>query len=164
MLFVSPQKLFQFSRYFSFRHDFLFMQEKRLDQKDKVNFKIRDVTAWFINNCNTHIVQYLTKERKPDNEIWSINRIKQEKYFSSKIMRKMRQGDQFQTSFYFLKRFNIWRKQVVSSLVSIYIFRQPSTCHAIKTNCINLQAIDPEICSILIFLKRVWDSFLYHIL
>ena len=35
--------------------------EKRLDQKDNVNFKIYDVTAWLINNCNTHIDQYLKK-------------------------------------------------------------------------------------------------------
>ena len=28
--------------------------EKGLDLKDKVNFKIHDVTAWLINNCITH--------------------------------------------------------------------------------------------------------------
>ena len=32
-----------------------------LDYKDKVNFKIYDVTTWETNNCNTHIVQYLRK-------------------------------------------------------------------------------------------------------
>ena len=32
---------------------------KRLDKKDKVNFKFYDVTAWVTNNCNTHIAQYL---------------------------------------------------------------------------------------------------------
>ena len=32
--------------------------EKRLDQ---VNFEICDVTPWLINNCNTHIAQYLKK-------------------------------------------------------------------------------------------------------
>ena len=35
--------------------------EKRLDQKDEVNFKIYDVTAWETNNCNTYIAQYLKK-------------------------------------------------------------------------------------------------------
>ena len=34
---------------------------KRLDQKDKVNFEFYDVTAWLINNYNTHIDQYLEK-------------------------------------------------------------------------------------------------------
>ena len=43
--------------------------EKRLDKKDKVNFKFYDVTAWLTNNCNTHIAQYLEKNRKSDNEI-----------------------------------------------------------------------------------------------
>ena len=28
---------------------------KRLDKKNKVNFKFYDVTAWLTNNCNTHI-------------------------------------------------------------------------------------------------------------
>ena len=37
------------------------MQERRLDQKDKVNFEIYDVTTWFRNSYNTHIAQYLTK-------------------------------------------------------------------------------------------------------
>ena len=32
-----------------------------LDQKDKVYFRIPDVTTWLTNNCNTHISQYLTK-------------------------------------------------------------------------------------------------------
>ena len=53
--------------------DFLVMQEKGVEQKYKVNFKIYDVTAWLTNNYNTHIAQYLTKERQPDNEIWSDN-------------------------------------------------------------------------------------------
>ena len=30
---------------------------RRLDEKDKVNFKIYDVTTWLRNNCNTHIYQ-----------------------------------------------------------------------------------------------------------
>ena len=34
---------------------------KRLDEKDKVNFKFYDVTAWLIGNCNAHIGQYLEK-------------------------------------------------------------------------------------------------------
>ena len=34
---------------------------KRIDNKDKVNSKIYDVTAWLKNNRNTHIDQYLQK-------------------------------------------------------------------------------------------------------
>ena len=35
--------------------------EKRLNNKDKIYFKIYDVGTWFTNNCNTHIDQYLKK-------------------------------------------------------------------------------------------------------
>ena len=34
---------------------------KRLDKKDKVNFKFYDVTAWLTNNGNKHIAQYFEK-------------------------------------------------------------------------------------------------------
>ena len=37
------------------------VEEARLDQKDKVNFKIYGVTAWETNNFNTHTDQYLKK-------------------------------------------------------------------------------------------------------
>ena len=40
-----------------------------------VNFKIYDATDWTANNYNTYIVQYLKKQRQPDNETWSVNRI-----------------------------------------------------------------------------------------
>ena len=46
---------------------------KRLDQKDKVNFKIFDVTTCLTNNCNTHINQYLKNKRQSGNEIWSVS-------------------------------------------------------------------------------------------
>ena len=62
MLFISRQKLFSFSR--------------RLDKKDKVNFNFFfEVTAWLTSNCNTHIAQYLEKQRQSDNEIWSVYRM-----------------------------------------------------------------------------------------
>ena len=68
------------------------MQKKQLDCKDKINFEIYDATAWLTMNYNTHIAPYLTNYRQPDTEIWSVNRITQEKYFSLKIIQKMRQG------------------------------------------------------------------------
>ena len=34
---------------------------KALLKKDKVNFKIYDVTTWLTNNFNTHIDQYFKK-------------------------------------------------------------------------------------------------------
>ena len=60
MLFTSSEKLFLFSRNLNFCPDFLGMQKKRLDQKNKVNFEIYDITAWLTKNYNTPIAQYLT--------------------------------------------------------------------------------------------------------
>ena len=54
------------------------------------------------NNCETHVAQYLTKTKQPDNETWSVNRLKQENNFPSKNIEKMRQGN------YNLGQ-NIWR-------------------------------------------------------
>ena len=65
---------------------------KRLHQKAKFRLKTYDVTDWITHNYNTHISQYLTKQRQSFNEIWSV-RIQHEKYFSAKIMQKMMQGD-----------------------------------------------------------------------
>ena len=48
---------------------------KRPDKKDKVNFKISDVTAWLTNNRDKYIAQYFEKQRQSDNEIWSVNRM-----------------------------------------------------------------------------------------
>ena len=55
MLFISTLKLFSFSGYLNFCLDFLVMFKKQLDQKDKVNFEIHDVTASLTNNFDTHI-------------------------------------------------------------------------------------------------------------
>ena len=111
--------LFLFSRYINFCLDFLVMQKKRLDSKVKVNFKIFDVINWLTNKCNTHIVQYLTRQRQPDSEMRSVNRIYQEKYFSSKIMEKMSQGDSLQASLFFGKALNEVKASGLH-LVSIY--------------------------------------------
>ena len=45
------------------------------------------------------ILPYISQSKgnQPDNETWSINRIQQEEYFSSIIMRIMSQRDKFQT-------------------------------------------------------------------
>ena len=37
------------------------------------------------------------------------------------------------------------------------IFYVPALGHTIKINCITFQTVDPDICPILIFDRRVWD-------
>ena len=58
MLFISSEKFFLLSRYSTFYLNFLVMWK---NDKDKVNFKIYDVTAWLTNKFNRHISQYLEK-------------------------------------------------------------------------------------------------------
>ena len=73
MFFTLSQKLFSFSRYLSFCLDFLAIQAKKLDLRDKINFKIYDVTTWL----TTIAMQILTNisRRQSRNEFWSVNRI-----------------------------------------------------------------------------------------
>ena len=73
---------YSFSRYLDCCLHFLAMYKKDLIRKIKVNFKIYDVTTSETNNCGTHIDQYVKKERRSDNENWSVNRILHEKHFS----------------------------------------------------------------------------------
>ena len=61
-------KIFQFSPWL-FGH-----AEKAVWLEIKVQFKF-SVTAWLTKNYNTHIAQYLKKQRQPDCEILSVNRI-----------------------------------------------------------------------------------------
>ena len=42
----------------------LFSHVAKNNWKEKVNFKIHDITTWFTSNCNTHIAQYGTKQGK----------------------------------------------------------------------------------------------------
>ena len=54
-------RTFSLSRYSKFSLDFLVMQKKRLDYKDKIIFKIYGITAWLTSNYNIHISQHPTK-------------------------------------------------------------------------------------------------------
>ena len=60
-------KAFFVLKIFGFLSQVFGHEEKRLDYKDKVNFKIYDVTAWLTNNYDSHIAQYLTNLRQQDN-------------------------------------------------------------------------------------------------
>ena len=83
--------------------------------------------------------------------------------FHSKITHVIRQGDQIQTSFYFFKNAEYEVKTTILQLI-FSVFRQLSNWDNIKTNCIKLQIINPEICSFLVFQKRIKDQFVHHIL
>ena len=59
--FYSTSKALFVLKIFKFLSSLFGHVAKRLDKKDKINFKFYDVTAWLSNNCNTHIAQYLKK-------------------------------------------------------------------------------------------------------
>ena len=61
MLFISPQKLFPFSRYLSLCRDFLVMYQNGLIKEIRLISNLYDMTTWLTNNCKTHIAQYLNK-------------------------------------------------------------------------------------------------------
>ena len=64
--------------FFSWPPDY---EEKQLNKKFKVDFKVYDVTDWTTNICNICIFQYLKKQRQSDKEIWAISKILSENYF-----------------------------------------------------------------------------------
>ena len=64
------------------------MLKKRLDQKDKVNFKIHDVTAWVTNNHNKHIAQYLTKKSNQAMKLGQLIEYIKRNIFLEKLCRK----------------------------------------------------------------------------
>ena len=51
-----------------------------------VKFKIYVAISGKKNNCNTNIVQNFKKQGQSDQYIWSVNTIKHERDFSSKIL------------------------------------------------------------------------------
>ena len=109
---------------------------------------------------NTHITQYLKKQRQLGNEIWSVNKVQREKYFSKKIMQKMRKRDQFQTSVF--KENALCKVKASGQLPSFKIFQQVQLVHTIKTSFITFQTVDPGICLILGFYKGLELVFPRH--
>ena len=78
---------------------------KRLDKKTKIIFKIYDVKKWNAKRLQTYcqIYQKGNQTMKPDQLIEY-----SKKYFSLKIIQKMRQRYQYQTSKNFIGSKNKW--------------------------------------------------------
>ena len=87
--------------------------------------------------------------------------------FLQKFMKKIRQGDQFQISFFLKKKKKEEALHEVKGSglqISFNMSRQPSTYLSIKANSIKLQTVDLEICSILSFYGRACEQFFHRIL
>ena len=61
MLFYFTLEALLVPKYLNFCPDFFGHVGKELNKKAWLNLKICGVTNWKINNCNTHISQYLNK-------------------------------------------------------------------------------------------------------
>ena len=137
--FISYYKVFLFSRYLGFCVNFLFMQKKRLDQKNKVDLKTYDVKAWLTNSYNTHIAQYLQNITRD--------------IFLQKLCRN-EAGSLVPDLFLFLHKLYMRCKskwstaqfQCFSISLNFAYKKKKKTSRSIK-----LLTIDPEICSMLNF-------------
>ena len=135
MRFIYFQKLFLFSRCLNFCVDFLAMQEKRLHQKDKINFKTYDVTS----QLNQVRYQNMTRQ-----------------IFFFKNHAENETGRVYKKALHEVK---------VSDLqLNFNAFRQSSTWHTRKHSCLKIQTINPETGSILSFQKIMWEYYMHHIL
>ena len=97
--------------------------EKWLDQKDKVNFKIYDVTTWEINNCHTPIINISQSKSNQKMKFGQITEYKMRNIFLEKSYTKY-SGETIPISF--LKNHS-WAYLWISSLkfyaVSLWYFK-----------------------------------------
>ena len=140
---------------FQVQKSYYFFPERRAVQNHKIDLKTYDATTWLTNSYNIHVVQYFTSK---GNQITKFGQVMD--YNKINVFFRNHAGNQagrlFPDQFYEVKGNGLQ--------FSFNIFRQSSTQHRVKTNCIKLQTIDPEIYSILMFQKRVCEQFLHHIL
>ena len=97
--------------------------------------------------------------RRKDNQVMKFGQLKEYNTRNIFLQKSWREWGRETSSghlFSFLKTFHIMQKQVFSILVLIY-FGRPRLKYTIKKNCATFQVVDPELWSILIFYKRVWD-------
>ena len=125
------------------------MQKKQLD----------DVTTWLTNNC---IAQCPLFQRNQTMKLGQLIGYNKRNIFLQKWCRKW--GRETNSRPLYFWKIAWYEVKASGMLLSFNIFRKPSTWDIIKTNCIKLQTIGPEIHPVLIFQKRVWNQFLHHIL
>ena len=158
MFFISLLKALVVLKIFKFYPDFLVIQENCLIKKLRLILKLMTshtgkqmITIYILPNIS----------RSNGSQKMKFGQLIENNMINNCIQRLCRKG-KFQTS-QFLKKLYIRSKQVVRTSFLIYIGR-PLLGHALKTNCTTFQATDPEMCSILVFQKRIRDQLPHHIL
>ena len=163
--FISCLKLFLLSIYIKFCLDFLVIQKKQLDQKDKVNSKVYNITTWFTNNYNTLLSNISQSKGSQPMKFGQLIEYKKKNIFFKNYAENEGKKTNYRPLFFTKKKKKALHSVKASCLqLSFNIFWEPWTLHKIKTKCIILQTTEPEICSILIFQKRICEQFLRHIL
>ena len=140
-IFLIPQKpfkddekssLFHLKSYFCTQDVWILAWFNGLIRNNKVNFKIYDFTTSLTNYCNTHIDQYLTKQRQTDNKTWLVS-YNNRNIFLQKPCRNLGRETSSRPFFVFKKSF--YEVKASGLQLSFSIFRQPSTWDTIKSNC-----------------------------
>ena len=137
--------------------------EKQLDQKDKIISKSFDLTTWITYRYNAYSAQYLTKQKQST----KINLVSSQNISREKVLFKnhaQNKASILVPDLFLFFKIALHQAKASGLQRSFKIYRQPLTQHTIKISCIKLQTIDPNICPILTFQKRVWKQFLHHIL
>ena len=119
------------------------MQEKQLDQKDKVDCNTHDIITWektIARQILPNISQSKGNQTMKLGQLIECNKrnICLKKYVENKA------GRPVSDLFLFLKIAQIEGKESGLQL-NFNMFQQPSTWYTIKTNCIKPLAIDPQI-------------------
>ena len=131
---LSNLKIFKFCLYV------LVVWKKQLDQKGKINFKIYDVTTIAL-----HVLPIISQSK--DNQTMKFGQVIDitREIFFFKIHTENETGRLVTGLFCFLKKVS-YEVKASGLQLSFNTFGQSSTQHTIKTKCIKLQTIDPEIC------------------
>ena len=123
-------KLYSFLRYLHFCPEIL------VTQKDGL-ISVRLIRLWLISKFMTsktgqqiitiHILPNILRSKGNQSmKFGKLIKVQRQKYFSSKIMQKMRQGNQFQLSFCFLKK-AFYDVKASGQHLSFNVFWQTST-------------------------------------
>ena len=133
------------------------------DQKDNVKFQ----NLWHHSLVNKQLqytycqISQKVKTTRQRNLVCQQNKMR--KIFFIKKYKVNQVGRLVPNHFLFIRRalYEVKRRDMQ---LTFNLFRWPSTWYIMEINCLKLQTIDPEISSVLIFRKKVWQQFFHLIL
>ena len=142
-LFISSSKLFSFSRYFIFVLTLWSCRKNSVIRKISLSSRFIAPQPGY-QTITIHILSNIDELKT--NQAMKFDQFIEYKRRNILIQNSCRKWDGKTSSG---PRF--WYQVVYSVGLQLNIFQYPSAWHTVKTNCIKLLVIDPEICAILIF-------------